>query len=120
MTFLLGLLTVVAIITSILLMFVILLQEPKGGGLAAALGGSGMDAIGANVGQVNRFTSTIAGIWIGACLLHSILQPVGVDYEKSATTGQKPGDVPAVESPPEKPVEPGGQPPVKEGPDKPR
>lgn len=109
MQFILGLLAVVAVLSSILLMFVILLQEPKGGGLAAALGGSGMDAIGANVGQVNRFTTTVAGIWIGACLLHSILQPVGVDYEKAATTGQKPGDTPAAEAPPEKPTEPGGE-----------
>lgn len=110
MTFILGLLAVVAVLSSILLMFVILLQEPKGGGLAAALGGSGMDAIGANVGQVNRFTTTVAGIWIGACLLHSILQPVGVDYDKAAATGQKPGGAPAVEAPPEKPAEPGEAP----------
>ena len=83
MGFVLGLLAVTAVITSILLMFVILLQEPKGGGLAAALGGSGMDAIGANVGQVNRFTSWVAGIWIGACLLHAILQPVGASLSSA-------------------------------------
>lgn len=79
MTFLLGLLGVVAFLASLLLMFVILLQEPKGGGLAAALGGSGMDAIGANVGSVNRFTSWVAGIWIGACLVLAVLQPVGAN-----------------------------------------
>jgi protein translocase SecG subunit len=87
MGFVLGLLAVVAVLASVLLMFVILLQEPKGGGLAAALGGSGMDAIGANVGQVNRFTSWVAGIWIGACLLHAMFQPVGVDV---TAAGKKP------------------------------
>jgi len=84
MGFLLGFLAVVAVVSSVLLMFVILLQEPKGGGLAAALGGSGMDAIGANVGQVNRFTTWVAGIWIGTCLLHAVLQPVGVSLSAAA------------------------------------
>lgn len=79
MTFVLGLLAVIAVLASILLMFVILLQEPKGGGIASALGGSGMEAVGVHVGSVNRFTSWVAGIWIGACLLHAILQPVGAD-----------------------------------------
>ena len=110
MVFILGLLAVVAVLASLLLMFVILLQEPKGGGLAAALGGSGMDAIGANVGQVNRFTSTVAGIWIGACLLLSILQPVGVNFgEKAPGTGApKPGDTESVTPPPVKDTQPGG------------
>ena len=79
MTFVLGLLAVTAVLASILLMFVILLQEPKGGGIASALGGSGMEAVGVNVGSVNRFTAWVAGVWIGACLLHAILQPVGAD-----------------------------------------
>jgi protein translocase SecG subunit len=79
-------------------MFVILLQEPKGGGLAAALGGSGMDAIGANVGQVNRFTSWVAGIWIGACLLHAILQPSGARITAPSDKPNAPGET-SVEAP---------------------
>ena len=107
MTFLLGLLAVVAVLASILLMFVILLQEPKGGGLAAALGGSGMDAIGANVGQVNRFTSWVAGIWIGACLLHAVLQPVGADLAGAGAPKNAPGET-SVDKPAEKPADPAG------------
>jgi protein translocase SecG subunit len=75
MTFILGLLLVTAAISSILLMVVVLLQEPKGGGIAAALGGSGMEAIGVNTGSVNKFTSWVAGIWVGSCFLHAILMP---------------------------------------------
>ena len=73
MGFVLGLLAVVAVIASILLMFVVLLQEPKGGGIASALGGSGMEAIGPSVGGVNRFTSWMAGIWMVACFVHAVL-----------------------------------------------
>ena len=90
MTFVLGLLAVTAVLASILLMFVILLQEPKGGGIASALGGSGMEAVGVNVGSVNRFTAWVAGVWIGACLLHAILQPVGADLSAPVST-PKPG-----------------------------
>ena len=104
MTFILGLLAVVAVLSSILLLFVILLQEPKGGGLAAALGGSGMDAIGANVGQVNRFTSWVAGIWIGACLLHAVFQPVGANLSGANAPKNAPGET-SVDKPVEPPVE---------------
>lgn len=76
MTFLLGLLAVIAGVACLILCVVILLQEPKGGGLAAALGGSGMEAIGVNTGQVNRFTSWTAAIWIAALLLHALLMPL--------------------------------------------
>jgi len=78
MQFILGLLAVIAVVASIILLVVILLQEPKGGGLAAALGGSGMEAIGVNTGSVNKFTSTVAAIWVVACLLHAILMESGV------------------------------------------
>ena len=83
MQFILGLLAVIAIATSIILMVVILLQEPKGGGLAAALGGSGMEAIGVNTGSVNKFTSTVAAIWVIACLAHAILMDTGPNVTKS-------------------------------------
>lgn len=79
MTFFLGLLAVIAVLSSLLLMFVILLQEPKGGGIASALGGSGMEALGVATGGVNRFTCWVAAVWIGACLLHAIFQPVGAN-----------------------------------------
>jgi protein translocase SecG subunit len=77
MQFILGLLAVTAVVSSIILLVVILLQEPKGGGLAAALGGSGMEAIGVNTGSVNKFTSTVAAIWIVACLAHALMMETG-------------------------------------------
>ncbi len=85
MQFTLGLLAVVAVVASILMSIVILLQEPKGGGLAAALGGSGMEAIGVNTGSVNKFTSTIAAIWIASCLLHAVLMESGPSALPDAT-----------------------------------
>lgn len=75
--FFLGLLAVVAVVSSVVLAFVILLQEPKGGGIAAALGGSGMDTFGPAAGGVNRFTSWVAGIWMAVCFLHAILMTTG-------------------------------------------
>ena len=102
MTFVVGLLAVVAALSALLLMFVILLQEPKGGGIASALGGSGMEALGVSTGGVNRFTCWVAAVWIGACLLHSILQPTGplVGVGISKTAGGGTTDTPAVEAPP--------------------
>ena len=82
MIFILGLLSVVAVLASVLLMFVVLLQEPKGGGLAAALGGSGMDAIGPSVGGVNRFTAWVAGVWMVACFAHSVSMEKPVSGKK--------------------------------------
>jgi len=93
MDFILGILAVTAVVCAVLLMVVILLQEPKGGGLAAALGGSGMEAIGVNTGSVNKFTSTVAAIWILTCLAHAILMDTG------PTVAAKPNsDAPADEN----------------------
>ena len=93
MPFVLGLLSVIAVLSSVLLMFVVLLQEPKGGGIAAALGGSGMEAIGPAVGGVNRFTTWVAAVWMMVCFLHSIWMKPGValdtvSSDKSADTQQ--------------------------------
>ncbi len=90
MQFVLGLLLFIAVASSILLMVVILLQEPKGGGLAAALGGSGMEAIGVNTGSVNKFTSAVATVWVVACLLHAVLMGTGTAHQ-----GGSNGDAPA-------------------------
>ena len=97
MIFILGLLSVVAVLASVLLMFVVLLQEPKGGGLAAALGGSGMEAIGPSVGGVNRFTAWVAGIWMFACFVHAWRMTPHMKGDDAAKTppaqqgGQEPG-----------------------------
>ncbi len=94
MEFILGVLAVSAVVLSLVLTVVILLQEPKGGGLAAALGGSGMEAIGVNTGSVNRFTMTVAGIWIVICLFHAMLMspPVAVDGGDGDTPADTGGD----------------------------
>src|SRR5438093_7651874 len=97
MGFVLGLLAVIAVISSILLMFVVLLQEPKGGGIASALGGSGMEAIGPAVGSVNRFTSWVAGVWMVACFFHAVLMTSGPalvqkEAPKTAESSEKSGE----------------------------
>ena len=92
MEFVLGMLAVVAVLTSIVLMVVILLQEPKGGGLAAALGGSGMEAIGVNTGSVNKFTSTVAAVWVITCLAHAILMDTGPRVTKKPADATEESD----------------------------
>ncbi len=98
--FVLGLLAVTAVVSSLVLLVVILLQEPKGGGIAAALGGSGMEAIGVATGSVNKFTSWVAGIWVGACFLHAVLMPFATVVQ-AGTTPEKPAN--------EAPATPGDQ-----------
>ena len=67
------LLWIVFFASAVLLMVVILLQEPKGGGLAEAFGGMGAETFGVKSGGINRFTFTVAGIWIAsAILLHAL------------------------------------------------
>ena len=102
MTFVVGLLAVIAFLASVLLMIVVLLQEPKGGGIAAALGGSGMEAVGVNTGSVNKFTSWVAAIWVVACLLHSMMMD---PMTRIAVDESKPGDTAgeSVTPPPEQP-----------------
>ena len=74
MNFVLGLTTVIAVVSSLVLAFVVLLQEPKGGGLAAAMaGGSMQDVVGPATGTVNRFTRYVAGVWIASCFLTAVL-----------------------------------------------
>jgi len=90
MGFVLGLLAISAVVLSIVLLIVILLQEPKGGGLAAALGGSGMEAIGVNTGSVNKFTAGVATAWIICCLMHAILMAPGTEI-----VAEDGGDTPA-------------------------
>lgn len=107
MTFILGLLAVIAGATCLVLCVVILLQEPKGGGLAAALGGSGMEAIGVNTGQVNRFTAWAAGIWLVALLLHAMLMPLDSTISGVGTGGGDAADTPA-DTQPSDAATPGG------------
>src|ERR1044072_4711596 len=96
MPFVLGLLAVIPVLSSIVLIFLILLQEPKGGGIAAGLGGSGMEAIGPATGGVNRFTSWTAGVWMSACFLHAVLMVGGptISAKPVNPPGQTGGNAP--------------------------
>jgi protein translocase SecG subunit len=100
MGFVLGLMSVVAVLASILLMFVILLQEPKGGGIAAALGGSGMEAIGPAVGNVNRFTSWVAGIWMVTCFFHAVWMKTAAPIAPEKKPAAENAGTPSGETPP--------------------
>jgi preprotein translocase subunit SecG len=57
---------------SILLAVIILLQEGKGGGLAEAFGGVGAETFGVKSGGINRFTFSVAAVYVvAAILLHA-------------------------------------------------
>jgi preprotein translocase subunit SecG len=59
-------------VAAIMLSVVILLQEGKGGGLAEAFGGIGAETFGVKSGGINKFTFTLAGIFVAsAILLHA-------------------------------------------------
>ncbi len=51
-------------LVSLLLVAVILLQEGKGGGIGAAFGGVGGEAFGHGTGGINRFTATLAALFV--------------------------------------------------------
>ena len=95
--FILGLLSVIGFLACLLLMVAILLQEPKGGGIASALGGAGMETVGINTGKVNSFTGWVAGIWIGACLIHALMMGPSVRPDVESPTD---GDGTSVTAPP--------------------
>lgn len=59
--------------SSILLIIVILLQESKGGGLAEAFGGIGAETFGVKSGGINRFTFTLAAMFMGSAVLIHML-----------------------------------------------
>jgi len=124
--FIKGLILVVFILCALLLMLVILLQEPKGGGLSSAFGGAGAETFGVQTGGVNKFTSTVGGLFLLLAILYAAIRPdsavapsdspdaapdtaIGAPPEKPAET---PPDKPA-ETPPEKPSEGEGATPPK-------
>lgn len=68
-----GFLYLVFVVTALLLIVIILLQEAKGGGLAGAFGGAGTEAFGVKAGGINRFTATIAGIFLCSAVVIGML-----------------------------------------------
>ena len=69
MTFLKIALWIMFFGSAVLMAIVILLQEPKGGGLAEAFGGTGAQTFGVKSGGVNRFTFTLAAVFLASAIL---------------------------------------------------
>ena len=64
--FIISVLNVFLILTSLFLILVVLIQRGKGGGLAGAFGGAGgSSAFGSRAGDAfTRFTIIVASIWV--------------------------------------------------------
>jgi preprotein translocase subunit SecG len=73
--FLIGLLNVLLVLSSLFLICLVLIQRGKGGGLAGAFGGpGGSSAFGTKAGDVfTRITIITAGIWIALAMFQVIL-----------------------------------------------
>lgn len=59
--------------SAVLLSIIVLLQESKGGGLAEAFGGVGAETFGVKTRGINKFTFTVAGVFVGSALLLHVL-----------------------------------------------
>ncbi len=100
--FIKGLILVVFILCSLLMMFVILLQEPKGGGLSSAFGGAGAETFGVQTGGVNKFTSTVGGLFLFLAILYAAIRP---DSAVAPSDSPDAAPDPAIVAPPDKPAE---------------
>ncbi|MCI0585525.1 MAG: preprotein translocase subunit SecG [Planctomycetes bacterium] len=100
MGFLTNLLYVVFFLSALLLIIVILLQEPKGGGLAEAFGGFGAETFGVRERGINKFTATVAGVFLASAVF--IHMTAGHGKEPSAFKEEPPPPLPraATEAPP--------------------
>jgi len=98
-----GFIFVAFVFVSLLLVLVVLLQEPKGGGLSGAFGGVGAETFGVQTGGVNRFTSTLAALFLGLAIMYAAIRedapPAPSDYEREELT------VPADDGAPAEPAD---------------
>ncbi len=90
--FLVGFLYLVFVLSSLLLVVIILLQEAKGGGLAGAFGGAGTEAFGVKAGGINKFTATVAGIFLGSAVIIAMITVSARSVVRSATPVEAPAD----------------------------
>lgn len=104
MGFLTNLLYVVFSLSAFLLIVVVLLQEPKGGGLAEAFGGSGAETFGVRERGINKFTATVAGVFLASAVF--IHMTSGRGREPSAFKEEPPPPAPpgAIGEPPPGPA----------------
>ena len=86
------LLFVVFTFSSLLLIIVILLQEGKGGGLASAFGGAGADTFGVSAGGINRFTATLAVVFIGCAVILAATASTSVAPPSDTRAEEVPAD----------------------------
>ena len=75
MGFVIGLINLLLVLTSLFLICLVLIQRGKGGGLAGAFGGpGGSSAFGTKAGDVfTRITIITAGIWFALAMLSVLL-----------------------------------------------
>lgn len=79
LSFLLGFGSVLYIVICILLIIIVLMQESRGGGLASAFGGSGLDmAFGAGIGRkMSRFTVVLAVTFMVLSIILAVVKVPG-------------------------------------------
>lgn len=114
MSFFIGFLNVLSVVSSIFLICLILIQRGKGGGLAGAFGGAGgSSAFGTKAGDVfTRVTIGVATVWIVLSMLlvvinnqprESAFQAAGSsasDLAAPKSTGDSKASLPPTSTPP--------------------
>ena len=80
------------IASSLCLIVIILLQEGKGGGLAGAFGGMGGEAFGVGTGGINKATSILAAIFIGAAVILGATQSTSLAPESDEPVTEVPAN----------------------------
>ena len=80
------------IASSLFLIVIILLQEGKGGGLAGAFGGMGGEAFGVGSGGINKATSLLAAVFIGAAVILGATQSTSLAPESDKPVQEVPVD----------------------------
>jgi preprotein translocase subunit SecG len=86
LTFLTIILFILFGLVSLLLVAVILLQEGKGGGIGSAFGGIGGEAFGHGSGGINRFTATLAAIFVVLAIVIAKVRPSKPSSTAASTT----------------------------------
>jgi len=79
------LLWVVFAFSSLLLIFVVLIQEGKGGGLGSFLGGGAAETFGVSAGGINRFTATLAAVFLVSAVLLAATTPKSAISDEPGT-----------------------------------
>ncbi|MFH1422745.1 MAG: preprotein translocase subunit SecG [Planctomycetota bacterium] len=117
-SFLIGAATFLYVIVCILLIVIVLMQESRGGGLASAFGGSGLDlAFGAGIGRkMSRFTVILAVIFMVLSIILAVVKlPNTVSVVSPPPAVEVPEQPPAEDTQKEAPKDNGEIPPGNNG-----